>query len=135
MIQARSCSYVFKEKIVDKGTYTLCSLDTQQPCIDTITTEAVISGNSFMGFGVYDYKIILAGGLRTTDYSTNNDCITFDIESHVVDYNPLVSMSYGKFKPPVLFQLGKRLYVCNSQYDSTSADIAPIEMYKMNSIP
>lgn len=108
--------------------YVICSLDAHQPFQHTITTEAVIVGNPFMGFGVYDSKIVLAGGLETTDYTTHNGCITFDMKTHVVDYNPFMLMSYGKYKP-LLFQLGKRLYVCDSQYVFTDQHIAPIEMY------
>lgn len=108
--------------------YVICSLDAQQPLLYNITKEAVIYGYPSMGFGVYDSKIVLAGGQSTMDNTTHNGCITFDMENHSVNYNPFVLMTYGKYKP-LLFQLGKRLYVCNSRYDSSSADVAPIEMY------
>lgn len=51
------------------------------------------------------------------------------MKTHLVDYNPFpISMTHGKFKP-LIFQLGKRLYVCDGHYDNSNVDIAPIEIY------
>ncbi|KAL6508786.1 hypothetical protein OROHE_021345 [Orobanche hederae] len=115
--------------IQQRHIYVICSLDAQQPRLYNITKEAVIYGYPYMGFGVYDSKIVLAGGQSTMDNTTHNGCFTFDMGNHSVDYNPFVFMTHGKYKP-LLFQLGKRLYVCNSQYDSTiKEDVFPIEIY------
>lgn len=111
--------------------YVICSLDALRPKI--FTTEAVIYGYASMGCGVYDSRIVLAGGqLRvhsTLHHTTlHNGCITFDMNNRSVNHKPFLPMTHGKYKP-LVFQLGKRLYVCDSRYESTGTPFLEIEFY------
>ncbi|KAK1390490.1 hypothetical protein POM88_018668 [Heracleum sosnowskyi] len=101
--------------------YMICSIEggwlaTQQTSPPTINTEAVIYGYPSMGFGVYESRIILAGGELPSDlHRRHNDCITFDMTNNSISYEPFMLMNEGKYKP-LVFQLDKWLYVCDSEY-------------------